>query len=158
MCFSRLWRKFVGTPSAPKKCKEYISTSRAERVVELAIIEAARSCRPIPNITDLTNALLRFDEGVAAAVLRRLRVDLGALREATSPQPDPTPHDELLPIADQERKRLGHAYLGTEHLLLALLVHRQNALARNLVEQGIDIETLRQEILKQLDPNFSPEP
>jgi ATP-dependent Clp protease ATP-binding subunit ClpC len=158
MWFSRLWQRFVSPSAATKEYKEYISTPRAERVVELATIAAARRGQPIPTITDLTNVLLKVNEGVAAAVLRCLRVDRDKLIEANLRQPDSTPFDELLPIADQERKSFGHVYLGTEHLLLALLVHRENALARSLVEHGFEIEILRQEVLKALDPNFCQEP
>jgi len=65
-----------------------------------------------------------------------------------------TPLEDLMPIAESERRQLCHAFLGTEHLLLALLRHGENPLARHLKDQGIDPTFAREETLKALDPNY----
>jgi ATP-dependent Clp protease ATP-binding subunit ClpC len=153
MKLSEFWRKLVSS-SQPE---EYLITQRAERVLELAKSEAAKTSQQIPTITHLAVALLNFNEGVAFAVLKHLRIDRDEILQACLSQPISTPLEELLPIADIERRGLCHVYLGTEHLFLALLRHGENPLARQLGAQGIDPVIARQEILKTLDPNFEAE-
>jgi len=79
------------------------------------------------------------------------------LKDAVAAQPDLLPVENILSISECERRGLQHVYLGTEHLLLGLIAHGENSLARHLKEQGIDLEFARQEVLKELDPNFRPD-
>jgi len=62
-------------------------------------------------------------------------------------------HD-LLRIADQERLYFDHSYLGTEHLLLALMQQKDTEAARVFASLNLDLEQTRQEVLKVLDPNY----
>jgi len=62
-------------------------------------------------------------------------------------------HD-LLRIADQERLSFDHTYLGTEHLLLALMQQKDTEAARVFASLNLDLEQIRQEVLKELDPNY----
>jgi hypothetical protein len=53
---------------------------------------------------------------------------------------------ELLSLARGEARRLGHDYVGTEHLLLALTIHETGVLAKLLEQIGLAREALREEI------------
>src|SRR6202022_2450225 len=59
-------------------------------------------------------------------------------------------------LAGKEAKALNHSYVGTEHILLGLLREGEGVAARVLKSLEIDIERTRNEILKELDPNFTP--
>ncbi|NDF00491.1 MAG: ATP-dependent Clp protease ATP-binding subunit, partial [Verrucomicrobia bacterium] len=60
----------------------------------------------------------------------------------------------VLSLASKEAKALSHTYVGTEHILLGLLREGDGVAAKVLKSLDIDIEMVRQEILKELDPNF----
>ena len=62
---------------------------------------------------------------------------------------------KVLALAAKEAKALNHTYVGTEHILLGLLREGDGVAARVLKKLDIDIEQTRQEILKELDPNFA---
>jgi ATP-dependent Clp protease ATP-binding subunit ClpC len=59
---------------------------------------------------------------------------------------------KVFALAVREAKALNHSYIGTEHILLALL--REDVASHVLKTLSVDIEQTRQEILKELDPNF----
>src|SRR5205823_1540284 len=59
-------------------------------------------------------------------------------------------------LAGKEAKALNHSYVGTEHILLGLLREGEGVAARVLKSLELDIERTRNEILKELDPNFTP--
>jgi len=61
----------------------------------------------------------------------------------------------VLALAAKEAKALNHTYVGTEHILLGLLREGDGVAARVLKNLDVDIEQTRQEILKELDPNFT---
>ena len=63
----------------------------------------------------------------------------------------------MLALAAQRAKALQHSYVGTEHILLGLLREGEGVAARVLKSLEIDIERTRNEILKELDPNFAPQ-
>src|SRR5262245_13313098 len=62
---------------------------------------------------------------------------------------------KVLALAAKEAKALNHTYVGTEHILLGLLREGDGVAARVLKNLDVDIEQTRQEILKELDPNFT---
>ena len=64
--------------------------------------------------------------------------------------------EKVLALAGKEAKALNHSYVGTEHILLGLLREGDGVAARVLKNLDVDIERTRNEILKELDPNFSP--
>ena len=110
--------------------------------------------------------LTRLQQGVAANILRNHGFDLEAgrkLLEKLSPPGSPekiaeiicTPQlKEVLVFAGEEAKKLNHTYIGTEHLLLGLL--RNQGVPKDIFSlMGVDINKMRQEILRTLDPNFS---
>ena len=63
----------------------------------------------------------------------------------------------MLALANKEAKALNHSYVGTEHLLLGLLREGEGVAARVLKRLDVDIQRTRNEILAEIDPNFSPE-
>ena len=64
---------------------------------------------------------------------------------------------KVLDLARREAKSLNHTYIGTEHILLGLLREGDGVAARILRNLDVDIEQARQEVLKELDPNFAGE-
>jgi ATP-dependent Clp protease ATP-binding subunit ClpC len=60
-----------------------------------------------------------------------------------------------LALAGKEAKGLNHSYVGTEHILLGLLREGEGVAARVLKSLDVDVERCRNEILSELDPNFS---
>jgi len=64
---------------------------------------------------------------------------------------------KVLALANKEAKALNHSYVGTEHLLLGLLREGEGVAARVLRRLDVDIQRTRNEILAEIDPNFSPE-
>jgi ATP-dependent Clp protease ATP-binding subunit ClpA len=64
---------------------------------------------------------------------------------------------KVLALASKEAKALNHTYVGTEHILLGLLREGDGVAAKVLKNLDVDIEQCRQEILKELDPNFTGE-
>jgi ATP-dependent Clp protease ATP-binding subunit ClpC len=64
---------------------------------------------------------------------------------------------KVLALASKEARALNHSYVGTEHILLGLLREGEGVAAQVLKSLEIDIERTRNEILKELDPNFTPQ-
>src|SRR5436190_2243357 len=62
---------------------------------------------------------------------------------------------QVLALARKEADRFNHNFVGTEHILLGLMREGDGVAARVLKNLDVDIEQTRQEILKELDPNFS---
>jgi hypothetical protein len=65
---------------------------------------------------------------------------------------------KVLVLAAKEAKALNHTYVGTEHILLGLLLEGDGVAARVLKNLDVDTERTRQEILRELDPNYQPTP
>jgi hypothetical protein len=61
-------------------------------------------------------------------------------------------------LARMEARRLGHHYLGAEHLLVGLLVHSDNLAARVLVAHGLELEAVRAEVDRLIDQGVLPRP
>jgi len=76
--------------------------------------------------------------------------------EVSAPLPWTGRTEKVMPVAEQEARRLNHAYVGTEHILLALARQETAVSAQVLNKLGADIETLRTEIDKLIQPG--PEP
>src|SRR4030095_14002065 len=112
--------------------------------------------------------LIKLGQGVAVNVLQKMGLDLETVRLEVEKQvgtgPDQkvvgnipyTPRvKKVLSLAAKEAKALNHTYVGTEHILLGLLREGDGVAARVLKSLDVDIEQTRQEILKELDPNFA---
>ena len=156
---------FSPTPSEELFCN---LTPRAQQVLVLAQHEADQLNHHFVGTEHLLLGLMRLGQGVAVNVLQKLGVRPDELRseiirnvgvgpgEKLIGRPPLTPRvKRVLALADKERKALRHTYLGTEHLLLGLIREGDGVAARALTQLKIDLVQVRQEILKELDPNFA---
>ncbi len=145
-------------------------TPRAQQVLALARKEADRFNHNFLGTEHLLLGLIKLGQGVAVNVLQKMGLDLETVRMAvekkTGTGPDQkmvgnipyTPRvKKVLALASKEAKALNHTYVGTEHLLLGLLREGDGIAAQVLRDLDVDIEQTRQEILKELDPNFAAE-
>ena len=143
-------------------------TPRAQQVLALARKEADRFNHNFVGTEHLLLGLIKLGQGVAVNVLQKMGLDLETVRLEVEKQvgtgPDQkqvgnipyTPRvKKVLNLASKEAKQLQHTYVGTEHILLGLLREGDGVAARVLKNLDIDIEHTRQEILKELDPNFA---
>lgn len=128
-------------------------TPRAALVVARAREEAVR-LQQASTVQHLSLALLGLNEGCGMNVIARWPIDIVALHRATGARVESTPLDSALEVARAEQQRFGHYYLGTEHLLLALVQDGQNAFAQFLQQQGMDLTKARDRVLKELDPSL----
>ena len=144
-------------------------TPRAQQVLALARKEADRFNHNYVGTEHLLLGLIKLGQGVAIIVLQKLGLDLETVRNEVEKQvgsgPDTkmsgnipyTPRvKKVLALAGKEAKALNHSYVGTEHILLGLLREGEGVAARVLKNLEVDIERTRNEILKELDPNFTP--
>ena len=145
-------------------------TPRAQQVLALARKEADRFNHNYVGTEHLLLGLIKLGQGVAVSVLERMGLDLESVRMEVEKQvgtgPDQkvsgnipyTPRvKKVLALANKEAKALNHSYVGTEHILLGLLREGEGVAARVLQTLGVDIQRTRNEILAEIDPNFSPE-
>src|SRR4026207_76715 len=143
-------------------------TPRAQQVLQLARKEADRFNPNYVGTEHLLLGLIKLGQGVAVNVLQKMGLDLETVRMevekqvGTGPEtkmvgniPYPPRVKKVLALAAKEAKALNHSYVGTEHILLGLLREGDGVAARVLKNLDVDIEQTRQEILKELDPNFS---
>jgi ATP-dependent Clp protease ATP-binding subunit ClpC len=139
-------------------------TPRAQQVLALARKEADRFNHNYVGTEHLLLGLIKLGQGVAVNVL-----DLETVRMEVEKQIGTGPETKMvgnipytprvkkvLALAQKEAKQLNHNYVGTEHILLGLLREGEGAAARILKSLDVDIERCRNEILKELDPNFTP--
>lgn len=143
-------------------------TPRAQQVLALARKEADRFNHNFVGTEHLLLGLLKLGQGVAVNVLQKMGLDLETVREEVEKQVESGPEakqlgnipytprvKKVLALAAKEAKNLNHTYVGTEHILLGLLREGDGVAARVLRNLDVDIEQTRQEILKELDPNFA---
>ncbi|MGA4643748.1 ATP-dependent Clp protease ATP-binding subunit [Limisphaera sp. 4302-co] len=143
-------------------------TPRAQQVLALARKEADRFNHNFVGTEHLLLGLLKLGQGVAVNVLQRMGLDLESVRmeveKLVGTGPDQkmmgnipfTPRvKKVLALAQKEAKALNHSYVGTEHILLGLLREGDGVAAKVLKSFDVDLEQTRQEILRELDPNFA---
>src|SRR5882757_5126258 len=144
-------------------------TPRAQQVLALARKEADRFNHNYVGTEHLLLGLIKLGQGVAVNVLQKMGLDLETVRMEVEKQVGSGPETKMvgnipytprvkkvLALAGKEAKALNHSYVGTEHILLGLLREGEGVAARVLKSLEIDIERTRNEILKELDPNFTP--
>src|SRR5207302_7396379 len=144
-------------------------TPRAQQVLQLARKEADRFNHNYVGTEHLLLGLIKLGQGVAVNVLQKMGLDLETVRMEVEKQVGSGPETKMvgnipytprvkkvLALAGKEAKSLNHSYVGTEHILLGLLREGEGVAARVLKNLEVDIERTRNEILKELDPNFMP--
>ncbi|HTL69524.1 MAG TPA: ATP-dependent Clp protease ATP-binding subunit, partial [Lacunisphaera sp.] len=144
-------------------------TPRAQQVLALARKEADRFHHNYVGTEHLLLGLIKLGQGVAVSVLQKMGLDLETVRAEVEKQvgigqetktpvgsiPYTPRVKKVLALAGKEAKALNHSYVGTEHILLGLLREGEGVAARVLKTLEIDIERTRNEILRELDPQFS---
>ncbi|MCL4509437.1 MAG: ATP-dependent Clp protease ATP-binding subunit, partial [Chloroflexi bacterium] len=137
-------------------------SSRARAVLALAQEEAQRFNHTYIGTEHLLLGLVREGEGVAAKVLNNLGVELNRVRNAiefiigrgeraTTGDIGLTPRArKVIELAVDEARRLGHHYIGTEHLLLGLVREGEGIAAGVLESLGVNLEKVRQQTIAVL--------
>ncbi len=144
-------------------------TPRAQQVLALARKEADRFNHNYVGTEHLLLGLIKLGQGVAVNVLQKLGLDLETVRQEVEKQVGSGPENKMtgnipytprvkkvLALAGKEAKALQHSYVGTEHILLGLLREGEGVAARVLKSLEVDLDRTRNEVLKELDPNFTP--
>ena len=138
-------------------------TDRARKVMQLANQEAQRFNHEYIGTEHFLLGLVKEGSGVAANVLKNLDVDLRKIRmeveKIVQTGPDmvtmgklpQTPRaKKVIEYAMEEARNLNHNYVGTEHLLLGLLREQEGVAAQVLMNLGLKLEDVREEVLNLL--------
>jgi ATP-dependent Clp protease ATP-binding subunit ClpC len=138
-------------------------TDRARKVMQLANQEAQRFNHEYIGTEHILLGLVKEGSGVAANVLRNLDIDLRKIRleveKLVQSGPDMVtmgklPHTprakKVIEYSMEEARNLGHNYVGTEHLLLGLLREQEGVAAQVLMNLGLKLEEVREEVLNLL--------
>ncbi len=144
-------------------------TPRAQQVLALSRKEADRFNHNYVGTEHLLLGLIKLGQGVAVNVLQKMGLDLETVRQEVEKQVGSgqenkmtgnipyTPRvKKVLALAGKEAKALQHSYVGTEHILLGLLREGEGVAAQVLRNLEVDLDRTRNEVLKELDPNFNP--
>lgn len=147
-------------PPAP----ELPLTWRAQWVLHTAARHAQERAAGQAEAGDLIYGLARTDEGVGRTLLANLGLRLDDLvapgeapLETTQRPPAPVPMplaeeaEAVLRLAREEAARVGHRYLGTEHLVLGLLRNRDSAVGRLLQGRGVTLRQARREMARIIE-------
>jgi len=138
-------------------------TDRARKVMALANQEAQRFNHEYIGTEHILLGLVKEGSGVGATVLKNLDVDIKKLRleveKLVKSGPDmvtmgklpQTPRaKKVIEYAIEEARSLNHNYVGTEHILLGLLRESEGIAAQVLMNLGLKLEDVRQEVLNLL--------
>jgi len=136
-------------------------TQRARRVLSLAHQEAERLHHPTIGTEHLLLGLIREEGGVAGRVLRELGLEPERVQEMVERQSAPgrtaperidlSPDTEqVLQLAIDEARRLGHHYIGTEHLLLGIVRQPEGVALDVLRRLGVSPEQVRRQTRRLL--------
>jgi len=141
----------------------YNFTDRSRTILQMAREEATRLHHEYVGTEHILLALIREGEGVAAAVLTNLNVDLEVVQQkieetvkkgrtviARTDLPYTSRAKKVLELAMSEARELNHSYVGTEHLLLGLLREEKGIAAQVLEDVGVSLEQARAETLRLL--------
>ena len=144
-------------------------TERARKVIILAKEEARRFNHDYIGTEHILLGLVREGEGVAATVLQKMGVSLENIRIEVEKlvQPGPTTQiigdipftpraKKALELSAEEARSLGHNYIGTEHLLLGLIREGEGIASQVLLNLGLDLNTVRNEVMEILGSALPP--
>ena len=142
-------------------------TDRARKVLTLAQDEAQRFNHNYIGTEHLLLGLVREGEGVAARVLENMNVELSKVRTAVEfiigrgdrpvvGEVGLTPRAKrVIELAIDEARRLGHNYIGTEHLLLGLVREGEGIAAGVLESLGVNLDKVRHQVIHVLSQSSS---
>lgn len=139
-------------------------TNRAKQVIKLAKKEAQRLNHNYLGTEHVLLGLLKLGQGIAVNVLRNMNLDYDAIRAEVErivgfgPEiqvyGDPALTGKVKKVfefANEEAANLNHNYVGTEHLLLALLRQTDGVAAQVLENLNVNLKEVRKEVLKELE-------
>jgi ATP-dependent Clp protease ATP-binding subunit ClpC len=144
-------------------------TDRARKVMQLANQEAQRFNHEYIGTEHILLGLVKEGSGVAANVLKNLDIDLRRIRLEVEKIVQTGPGSEMVTMGKlpqtprakkvieysiEEARNLNHNYVGTEHLLLGLLREQEGVAAQVLVNLGLKLEDVREEVLNLLGHNM----
>jgi len=144
-------------------------TERAKKVLDLAGVEASKIGHNFIGSEHILLGLLAEGNGIAGQVLSKLGVSIenirGKIIEIEGKGQEGiqvigfTPRTKrIFELSVMEAKKLGHNYVGTEHLLLGLIKEKEGIGARILVDLGVDFDIVKKEVITLLgDINISRE-
>ena len=145
-------------------------TDRARKVMALANQEAQRFNHEYIGTEHILLGLVKEGSGVGANVLKNLDIDLRKVRleveklvksgpeMVTMGKLPQTPRaKKVIEYAIEEARNLNHNYVGTEHLLLGLLREHDGVAAQVLMNLGLKLEEVRDEVLNLLGAGVEPE-
>ena len=145
-------------------------TDRARKVMALANQEAQRFNHEYIGTEHILLGLVKEGSGVGANVLKNLDIDLRKVRleveKLVKSGPDmvtmgklpQTPRaKKVIEYAIEEARSLNHNYVGTEHLLLGLLREHDGVAAQVLMNLGLKLEEVREEVLNLLGAGVDPD-
>src|SRR6056297_3106953 len=138
-------------------------TDRARKVMQLANQEAQRFNHEYIGTEHILLGLVKEGSGVAANVLKNLEVDLRKIRleveklVQSGPEmvtvgklPQTPRAKKVIEYSMEEARNLNHTYVGTEHILLGLLREQEGVAAQVLMNLGLKLEDVREEVLNLL--------
>lgn len=136
-------------------------TERAQRVLALAQEEAVRLGHNSIGTEHILLGLVREGEGIAAKALLSLGLSLEKIQDEVEAligrghdKPTNTPYTprakKVIELSMDEARKLGHTYVGTEHILLGLIREGEGVAARVLNNLGISLNKARQQVLQLL--------
>ncbi len=140
-------------------------TERAQKVLALAQEEALRLGHTNIGTEHILLGLVREGEGIAFKALEALGLNsdkmqkeveslIGRGQESATSVPHYTPRaKKVIELSMDEARKLGHSYVGTEHILLGLIREGEGVAARVLNNLGVSLNKARQQVLQLLGSN-----
>ncbi|MBF8376914.1 ATP-dependent Clp protease ATP-binding subunit [Alicyclobacillus mali] len=136
-------------------------TERAQKVLALAQEEASRLNHPGVGTEHILLGLIREGEGIAAKALQMLGVQADKVQQEIERMVGRgqtpvtamtyTPRaKKVIELSIDEARKLGHSYVGTEHLLLGLIREGEGVAARVLANMNVNLNKARQQVLQLL--------
>ncbi len=146
-------------------------TARAQQIVKIFAQEEAKRLNSEVLLPEhIFLGILREGEGIAAKILISFDFDLDDLKEEIElalPRgsntlligdvPLSSGAREVIKLSIEEAKELQYTKVGTEHLLLGILRHKDNIAAEILLSEGIDADTVKEEIMRIMGDYYSEE-
>jgi len=141
-------------------------TERAQKVLALSQEEAVRLGHNNIGTEHILLGLVREGDGIAAKALQSLGLEVQKIQEGVEDligmgkQPMQTIHytpraKKVVELSQDEARKLGHSYVGTEHILLGLIREGEGVAARVLNNLGVSLNKARQQVLQLLGSNES---
>jgi len=141
-------------------------TERAQKVLALAQEEAVRLGHNNVGTEHILLGLVREGEGIAAKALKALNLNPEKIQKEVETligrgsDIDQPPHytpraKKVIELSMDEARKIGHSYVGTEHILLGLIREGEGVAARVLNNLGVSLNKARQQVLQLLGSSES---